>query len=285
MTEQVREPKDFPIQPFCGEICGALLACGHCCRLVCHKENVPHMVTCNVSVTRRLLCGHSTTMQCSSSIRKEICNVLVLVTKELCMHEFLLPCSNVRNCSSIPCSTQLSKELPCGHIQEVPCFASPDYISCKADVEFQPPCSHFTTVPCGLPLMKRNASLCVEYVRKQRLCGHHKWMKCYENPYQVFCGLKTEHMLNCGHSYGYTCSGKSVEELDFICEEKVNRRLQCGHFQKIQCSRTNAERCIKDVTLLLECGHNVKTSCWNTSPLCLTEIEKMLKCGHIQLVT
>ena len=252
---------------------------------VCHKENVPHTITCNVSVTRRLLCGHNAPMKCSSNIHKEICNVLVLVTKDSCMHEFLLPCSNVRNCSSVPCSTPVSKELPCGHIQKVPCFAAPDSIPCKADVPFQLPCSHVATVPCSLPLVQRKASLCKEFVRKQLLCGHQKWMKCLKNPCEVGCGLMTERILNCGHSYWYTCPGKSVEDVDFLCEEIVDRRLPCGHLQKITCSRPDAERCIEEVTRVLECGHSVKTSCWNTSPHCLAEVEKMLMCGHIQLVT
>ena len=252
---------------------------------VCHKENVPHTVTCNVAVTRNLPCGHSASMKCSGSIHMEICNVPVLVTKDSCTHEFTVPCSNVQKYSSAPCSTQVSKELPCGHTQQIPCFAAPENIFCKSDVPFQLPCSHFATVPCSLPLNRRSASLCKELTRKELLCGHQKWMKCRENPFDVDCGVMTERILKCGHSYLYTCPGKSVEDVDFLCEEKVDRRLPCGHFQKIACSRPDVERCIQEVTRVLECGHSVKTFCWNTSPCCLTEVEKMLMCGHIQLVT
>ena len=249
---------------------------------VCHKENVPHVATCNVSVTKRLLCGHDAPMKCSSSIHEKICNVPVVVTKDPCMHEFLLPCSKVQSGPSFPCSTPVSMELPCGHTQQVACCAVPETVFCRKEVQFQLSCSHFTAVACGLPLIQRNASLCKEVVPKQLLCEHEKLMECHENPSEVGCGLMTERILNCGHSSCYTCPGKPDE--DFLCEEVVDRQLPCGHFQKMACSRPDAQRCIEEVIRTLECGHIVKTSCWNTSPSCLTEVEKTLMCGHTQLV-
>ena len=170
-------------------------------------------------------------MKCSSSIHDLMCNEPILLTKVSCLHQFQISCSNVHNFLTAPCSIQVLKELPCGHKQQGPCFAPPESIFCKEDVSIQLPCSHFATIACGLPVFQRFEVLCK--MPKQLLCGHYKWMKCHENPSD--CGLRMKRNLSCGHSHEYTCPGKSVEDVDFLCQEIVDRRLLCGHLYQLQC--------------------------------------------------
>lgn len=49
---QVRKPEDFPSGPFCQEVCGALLDCGHGCVKTCHK-NAFHTLQCAAVVRSR----------------------------------------------------------------------------------------------------------------------------------------------------------------------------------------------------------------------------------------
>lgn len=203
---------------------------------------------------------------------------------EPCMHEFQLPCAQ-RQTRNLRCGFLILKELPCGHTQQLPCSSSSDPLPCKAEVQLELPCSHFAAIPCGLSQMQLASCMisCKVQVRKKLLCGHLKSMQCHTDPFEMDCGLMDERTLECGHVYSFICPGRSMEDVVFLCDSLVNRRLACGHFQKGMCSRPS-ERCNQQVTRHLECGHSVETSCWNKSPTCLTKVDKMLVCGHMQPV-
>lgn len=280
---KVKRSIDFPSGPFCRELCGAELQCGHVCKLVCHQDE-SHTISCREIINKLLDCGHVYSRPCSRNFEGVLCQELVVVTMEDCAHELKIPCSKLRS-GDFLCPFPELKKLPCGHIQRLPCSTPLDASLCDTKVEYQRSCSHFTRVPCGLPTIDRQKldAFCTELVRKELLCGHSKWMKCNEDPSEFECGIPDDRLLDCGHSFQYLCPGKFMDAFIFSCGRIVDRQMPCGHTQKSLCSKPLLQ-CRQKIVRVLECGHSVKSECWNTTPTCTAVVEKTFMCGHQQSV-
>ncbi|XP_045029940.1 NFX1-type zinc finger-containing protein 1 isoform X2 [Daphnia magna] len=279
---KVNRPEDFPVGSFCSEICAVELPCGHGCRLTCHADG-PHTRSCLEKVEKKLNCGHSQSIACSTNILEVACHERVPVIMKPCMHEHYVMCSKkTTSVSGFPCPVLVQKLLPCGHSQQIPCSMPPDDSLCKTEIEHRFMCSHTAKIPCYQskihPFLLEFS--CKEMVCKKLLCGHSKWMKCSDDPSGYDCGITDERKLDCGHVSEFVCPGKPIV---IPCQATVNRRMPCGHKQKGICSKP-IERCLQEIVRSLPCGHSIKTVCWNTTPPCTTVVEKMLLCGHMHPV-
>lgn len=107
---------------------------------------------CSESCDQRLSCGH----RCISK-----CHAQVMHDNTMCLE----PCQrSVKGCNAHPCPNPCGSEcvsrcevkiseveLPCGHVQDVPCYIANnlELARCKVLVQFtNPGCEHTTTVNC-----------------------------------------------------------------------------------------------------------------------------------------
>ena len=256
----------------CSKPCGIRLRCGHVCPRTCHVADKEHAkVQCMKSCEKQLPCSHKCKGRCYE-------------------------CS--KGCN--PCCERVTKLLPCGHQEVVPCYKSP------VDHKCIKPCSK--PLPCGHTCQKRCSEPCVVKcpVKTGRTlgCGHDQKVPCWIAPSDYKCQEQCVTLLECGHPCPGTCSKCAGGRLHQPCSHPCERNLACGHMCKFPC--TNAcppceQRC-RNYCNHSKCPKKCKEPCapcmeqcqWQCEhhrchkkcgdmcdrPRCDQPCKKKIKCGH-----
>ncbi|XP_071957433.1 NFX1-type zinc finger-containing protein 1-like [Antedon mediterranea] len=209
---EIRELSDFTKCPEggCNVPCISRLKCGHVCKLPCHPYDPEHKIVICREACVRATCpmGHPCRLKCFQECEKE-------------------------------CKVSVTKCLPCGHNQKVPCFKDVSTVACLSACPKKLECGHACNERCSQPCTSR----CQKIVSKLWPCGHKGKYKCYvDDPLKCFhpCGFS----LKCDH----TCEGKCGDckngRLHQQCRSKCGRTLVCGHECLEPCTR-NCPPCSK----------------------------------------
>lgn len=239
------EPEDFKKAPEggCMKPCEHRLPCGHTCSLVCHVINADHKE-----------------YQCRKPCQKRICNVDGHRCRRMCYQD----------CGE--CSIPVSKTLPCGHIQNVPCSTKPYQFKCMAQCETRLPCGHMCQSLCG----ERHTEVCQHSVKKTFRCGHDLHVLCFEQESAV-CPKPCRQMLSCDHKCKGTCGKCLNGRLHVGCKSKCERTLVCGHICPDKCSK--CPPCLK--MCHNRCVHSRCTQ--SCGEMCIPCVEKCAwNCKHFQ---
>lgn len=264
---------------------------------------------CHLKCDRRLPCGHACVSQCHADHLHQAVRCLAECSKPVngcSVHA----CPNV--CGD-PCPQQcevpiIDVELPCGHIEDLPCYTAKDSKTAR--------CGHIvplTIRECGHEVMvkchERNgeaAIICTAKCGATLPCGHNCSRRCTScrttNPEgahnvdhgtcQALCGRS---YTTCSHSCTSKCHGGSAcglcqAECDVRCAHSACKKTcfepctpcaeekctsACPHHQcEMPCAvPCNWIPCSKRCTEVLECGHQCPSVCGETCPpasLCQT---------------
>ena len=274
-----------PSEILCDKPCDKSCKKDHACPKSCHEDCGP----CLSKVQKKLVCGHTHTMQCSQT------------------STFKCPtqCSNLRCKSGHECTQQCHYPLPCGscdkrvkicmpecsHVEYVPCFtgANPKRygFSCTHPCEKLLECGHKCQKKCGEYCQK----LCTEKVTVKRDCGHDIKIECHrKNQLQgdtivVNCKEKVNVKVSCGHTVRTDCwKAKYKSVLMKECNGRCDKTLKCGHVCPKKCSEKCTEQCMKLVKRKWPCGHELERECYQTKNMdqypCDEKCRKKLSCGH-----
>ena len=199
------EPEDFKKAPEggCMKPCEYRLPCGHTCSLVCHVIDANHE-----------------DYKCRKPCQKRVCNIDGHRCRRLCYQD----CGD--------CSIPVSKKLPCGHEQQVPCSTQPYQFKCMAKCESRLPCGHMCQNLCG----ERHTELCRYPVKKPFNCGHDVNVQCFEEESAV-CTQPCRQILSCEHRCTGTCGKCLSGRVHVGCKSKCERTLVCGHTCPDNCSQ------------------------------------------------
>ncbi|XP_071958540.1 NFX1-type zinc finger-containing protein 1-like [Antedon mediterranea] len=209
---EIRELSDFTKCPEggCNVPCISRLKCGHACKLPCHPYDPEHKEVICREACVRVTCpmGHPCRLKCFQKCEKE-------------------------------CKVSVTKCLPCGHNQKVPCFKDVSTVACLSTCPKTLECGHACNETCSHPCTSR----CQQIVSKLWPCGHNGEYKCYvDDPLK--CSHPCGFSLKCDH----TCEGKCGDckngRLHQQCRSKCGRTLVCGHECLEPCTR-NCPPCSK----------------------------------------
>ncbi|KAJ8042122.1 NFX1-type zinc finger-containing protein 1 [Holothuria leucospilota] len=193
---------DFRMAPDggCTKPCAARLNCGHTCQKKCHPEDREHRKT-----------------ECKKQCKKIICKL-----EHQCPLKCYQPCDT-------KCKTEVTKQLPCLHNQNAPCFIDPADVKCQSKCERRLKCGHCCREKCSDPC----TSLCQELVEKVfQPCGHIEKVPCSKTK----CPKKCKAILKCDHVCQGTCGECENGRLHVQCQEVCKRILICGHTCESKCS-------------------------------------------------
>ncbi|OXU25033.1 hypothetical protein TSAR_011075 [Trichomalopsis sarcophagae] len=256
---QIKDLQDFQKCPEggCSKKCDLPLSCGHICTSVCHildrehKEysckqpcimKCPHnhpcplrcyqgCKPCKVKVRRKLRCGHTMEMLCSTDPETFACTFVIDAILPDCNHAIKKPCYlPIKDAvCTHPCE---ENRLPCGHVCELKC--------------------HITKDPEHLQVKKRSS------------CGHDVEVKCCEEASPSKCSKKCTKLLNCGHP----CSNRCKDACTTDCQAKEKCDWGCEHRRcSKQCSEPcNIEPCNEPCKKRLRCGHPCVGFCGDPCP-------------------
>ena len=292
----------------CKERMEKRLRCGHTISLPCFKT--PEDCICRRKVELELPCGHKTSARCSTisgGLPNDVCTVTVL-RKLVCGHESTLPChinpleyncqeemdilldcghhKRIICCSvqgemqSEMCTTNVWKKLPCGHDKFMKCLSKTNEVFCDAPCERFLSCGHQCSHKCGEQCESFN---CVVKVEKNLSCGYHRIVCfCYKDVSQLICSNPCKRNLNCGHP----CPGKCLEKCSqHQCHKKVVKILSCAgkHSLRMYCKDDPKNvSCKEHCTQLLACGHPCPGECSQPCERyrCKHPVDKSFDCGH-----
>ncbi|XP_017480047.1 PREDICTED: NFX1-type zinc finger-containing protein 1-like isoform X1 [Rhagoletis zephyria] len=272
----IRDVNDFLKCPEggCLKKCELALACGHTCTSVCHILDREHLE-----------------YRCKESCIKS------------CPYDHPCPLKCWEDCQ--PCKVMVKRELKCGHIVDMQCFADRCYVQVDATL---PDCNHVNQKPCHLPIKD---VICTAACENRLPCGHvclwkchvnkdpeHIEYKCYRDCARIYDNCEGNHMCqkrcyeecglcpiivaktrSCGHRFKQFVCSKNVEEIE--CNRPCKRKLSCDHKCPLKCCEPCGS-CQFPVKKLSPCNHIVKVKCSEEpSPSkCSGKCPKLLPCGH-----
>ena len=197
-VREVETGEDFAAQApngGCASLCDANLECGHTCKEKCHPFDLEH---------ERIQCREP----CARPIRG-------------CTHKCDRQC--FQQCETY-CSEMVTKELPCGHKQDMHCGKPREKVRCKEQCEDKLDCGHQCQAKCGEPCTRH----CMELVKKEDWsCGHTSTAACSAT--QANCKVPCGAILECGHPCTGTCGECRQGRVHKACKVKCKRLLICSH--------------------------------------------------------
>ena len=258
----------------CLEKCTFRLSCGHSCPRLCHPIDREHKRTkCKQKCPKILDCGHKCKYKCFEC-KDECppCSELVVKRIHLCDHEVKMPCQ--QDPSTFACTHPCSETLHCGHICQELC-SKPCTMVCRVKVEKELPCGHLADVPCFLDV---SAVKCREPCDAVLDCGHQcsgQCGQCQRGRLHVRCQSKCGRTLVCSHECKFPCTPTCPP-----CMEECNN--YCVHSK---CQRKCYEPCVPcREPCRWKCDHlKCNRLCYELCdrPPCNEPCKKRLKkCGH-----
>ncbi|KAG4066118.1 hypothetical protein HA402_010320 [Bradysia odoriphaga] len=237
----------------CTKMCpGILPRCDHACRNICHiRDRLHEDYRCPEDCERR--CPDPEKHKCAF-----VCHIF--------------PCPR--------CEVKMKRNLPCGHVKNLPCHVDIITYSCELLVDKQLKCGHVIKLPCSVP---SESHRCIINVHKDLGCGHQKLLPCPVPVTEFECVEKVTRDLDCGHPGIMKCIDDPSK---FNCTRPISRLLPCGHEQEAPCVDHIAS--IQCVTMCEEvhpdCNHKVQVPCHQLQTpekwKCLENCDVRLNCGH-----
>lgn len=183
------------------------------------------------------------------------------------------------------CMRPCNRPLSCGHncpklchLQDIDHENYNCRVPCpKLLCELEHPCPKKCFEKCGP---------CKVMVPKTLPCTHSHTIQCHIAPENYDCPTPVERIIPaCQHKVTMPCSAKPA---DFICPEDCDIRVDCGHMcrQKCHVKRDPEHKkynCFQKCTRLnAGCteNHPCVRQCYEECGACVTEITKVLPCGH-----
>uniref|UniRef100_A0A8C5MB86 NFX1-type zinc finger-containing protein 1 n=1 Tax=Leptobrachium leishanense TaxID=445787 RepID=A0A8C5MB86_9ANUR len=273
----VSEDFDRTPEGGCMAACEHRLDCGHMCIRQCHPYDPEHK-----------------TFKCTKPCVKVICE-----NGHRCKKRCVDPCGN--------CLEPVEKKIStCGHIQTMPCSASPDKFICKESCTKTLQCGHQCARTCG-EICTQN---CTEKVDIALECGHLNKISCHKKievmmaDVKVVCQVPCGEELSCGHLCPGTCSSCVEQGSHMTCTKPCGVVLLCSHGCEQSCSSECfcIRSCESKCSHMKKCPSKCSDPCkpcrklcgWNCkhkkcTKLCLEPCDrdpcdetcqKALKCGH-----
>lgn len=304
----------------CKELIKKELACGHEIEIACHRRN--DEIQCQTMVMTNFQCHHENiSVPCHLKVGKKChsrCGQLCEMKHE-CQQEchFPDPCTckeNVKkqkecghrvatkcykDVSKIDCEEPVEYKLQCGHVKILACKVDIDIVQCNTNVVKQLKCQHTLSLPCYTDPDNPSIKCSAKTKKVISSCGHEVLTQCYKNPESETC---KENVIiarpDCGHDTEILCNLKKKLQagsikLDFVlsklslCKTPVTVMLACGHSLKTSCSQQETKnfQCKEPCTSVLSCGHLCKGSCSECKSNfhhkeCQKNCDKLLVCGH-----
>lgn len=110
-------------------------------------------------------------------------------------------------------------------------------------------------------------------------CGHTTHLPCHVEPNHKECTKPCEQILPCGHQCQLPCRE------DCTCIVEVSVKLQCEHEVQVACKISENPRlipCPEKCKRLLPCGHYCGLKCGDTCRTkCYFKVKKEWPCGHM----
>ncbi|XP_072949114.1 uncharacterized protein [Epargyreus clarus] len=249
-----------------------LPSCNHRCPLVCHGYDLKHIF-----------------IKCPLKCERVICEL-----------GHVCPLTCWQECG--PCEVPVTKELPCGHSQDLPCSVKPtdSGVRCNVTVDFTfPRCGHRINKPCyvdecpiicGGPL--KCGHTCVRTCHVPIDPDHKRYHTCEQPCLKAKngCSMKME-----GDLGPHRCPKMCYQPCEY-CKVEVKKTIpDCGHEVMFECASVPArEHCTaRDVSARdAPCGHRVRPPCAGYPPgnyefdgkalveLCTAACDATLACGH-----
>jgi len=181
------------------------------------------------------------------------------------------------------CKVTCGMELACGHICKSTCHAPSlhERIACLEPCQkYHEPCGHQCTRSCGVP-----CGDCTFNLSSAKLpCGHEAQRTCgrVQAAEEVKCQVALKFVqLPCGHRQTRYCSTKDGP---LRCTEFCNHILDCGHRCGGSCSTCTFQsahpRCIVACSEQLACGHRCAAPCHEDGcPPCRSRCQR--SCQHV----
>ncbi|KAH7438223.1 hypothetical protein KP509_04G006300 [Ceratopteris richardii] len=283
---EIHQAKDFErvIDGGCGRDCDYLLDCGHRCPKNCHSGGHEEIV-CPRPCCWRLPCGHQCMQKCHGRTKCPPCGQKVSRLHPFCHHTILVPCITsefdifqceepcrkrlicghqcTRKCGqkcTKYCNKLIERELPCGHLTNVPCYLSADKYSCKEICnQFEPLCSNHCQGKCSFCRRTKRLLKCRRQCEIILPCGHRCKSRCSElcEPCTRLCENACLHR-RCHHRCGNLCTP---------CEELCG--WNCEHYQcRLKCYEVcGRPRCNEKCPKVLKCGHDCIGLCGEPCPI------------------
>ena len=278
----------------CHEVCGecmepvmkVLEVCNHEINLPCHVE--PIHSKCTKACEKVLQCGHKCQLKCGEDCTT--CSCMEVVTAQFpdCGHEIQVTChmsqnlsgkSNVASCGApIQCKVLVTKEWPCGHLLERPCYQTSTFEhACLEACNKNLACGHPCTKLCSQACDDKCQYVCNQVLSCGHICQGMQCSQCIPKRIHEMCPFKTEVKRYCGHSLDISCSGLMDEH-----PGSTKIPVSCCHgSRQIECSDEAFYRCHKKC--LWRCRHlKCRNPCYEmcNRPKCGEQCSWKLKCGH-----
>ncbi|XP_053409253.1 NFX1-type zinc finger-containing protein 1-like [Mercenaria mercenaria] len=270
----------------CRKLCDIRLDCGHACGKFCHIINKEHTgIICKKPCARKCRNGH----QCKKECWQECyCSETIIVTLPGCSHIIQIECSV--DLKGYVCDQICNKRLECGHV----CIRRCQYpCVCMELVSKHLPCGHDEEIPCSVDPAKHPCIRDVQVLRTD--CGHIETIKCRDASKSTICKTACKLPMDCGHLCEEMCDVMASDLLKddsravskcpkghiSYCEMSCETSLKCGHACKGSCCTCFKGRwhmlCKENCNCNLICGHNCQGKCGYCLP-CSEEC--MRSCSH-----
>ena len=215
----------------CFEPASLTRACGHVWNTTCGEISTFTNDICREKVNKRLPCGHSTLLECSSSTANVVCSEFIDYSLG-CRHTVITKCGlPLEKKLKLICSKEELKKLPCGHTLTVRCGSKEakklpirtfcryvsqidiidSYVTINWTIREQvektiPQCKHKIQTECGKKVSRKD---CTSMCEKQLKCGHKCLLPCREPCTAESCRREVEFEtlhLPCGHPLRGECN-------------------------------------------------------------------------------
>ncbi|XP_062590993.1 NFX1-type zinc finger-containing protein 1-like [Saccostrea cucullata] len=263
----------------CKEKIVKLLRCKHSLLLSCHVDPDDPSIKCLTKVEKDIpFCGHKILIECFKNPDAENCQKKVQLVRLDCGHDTETYCyfkkqliSELKKYSDLPsCKTLVAKELPCGHILNVPCSEQhTNNVKCKEPCKYVLLCGHICKGSCSECNINFQHRECQKICNKVLICGHQcKSSTCGScGSCSNTCSFRCSH-FRCSHPCNKACE-MCTKPCDWACPHYKCSKLCFDVCDRPKCN----ERCSKK----LKCGHQCIGFCGDPCPkLCK-------KCNHKEI--
>ena len=266
----------------CGQTCGikpcsakvkVLLECCHTKKVECHLSTDPTALKCEQPCEKKLPCTHPCHNKCCEPCT-ELCNTVVNKVWP-CGHKLKRKCYQAQDPESYPCQKACQKKLQCGHPCTNKC-GQPCMKKCNIPVERKYPCGHINEVSC---FSTPQDQPCRASCSAKLSCGHEcegKCSTCYNFRIHIPCkyGLKLTHF--CGHIFSVPCL-----KLEDTHPGKLPCSASCAHHQCSHNCSSDCPPCIEPCEWACphyQCSKLCHQVC--DRPPCNKRCLNRLPCGH-----
>ncbi|KAB7496720.1 NFX1-type zinc finger-containing protein 1 [Armadillidium nasatum] len=181
------------------------------------------------------------------------------------------------------CVERCLKTCELGHHCPEKCFEKCP--PCRVLVDKVLPCGHTHNMRCFIPPVDYNCPTIVEKILP--VCKHSLNVACYKNIYDVKCKEPCTIRLDCGHKCNLNCHPTDDPNHEkYLCQapcERIPKNCEFDHKCLKPCSRF-CGICLTLIDRQLKCGHllkNVKCGIPENALKCENKCERILDCGHI----